>query len=270
MSADAPVRPAREPAAGDQSPRMPAHRRLLPLLKYAATPIVLGVVLLGLYLYISAQALSAVERRTLNASYIVSRTIKHLELTAIVAALVLVIAVPLGVVLTRSFARRFVAPVLALANIGQAIPSIGLLVLFAVAFITVGVNIIAMIAFVVYAILPILRNTMVGLEQVDHSTIEAARGMGMSRGAVLARVELPLAVPVILAGIRTSLVLTVGTVALATFIGAGGLGDIISAGITSNLLTTVAFAGAVMVAVLALLVDWVAGIAEDVLRPRGL
>lgn len=238
-------------------------------LRYAITPIVLAAVLLLLYAYVSTQPLDLIEQRSLNPSYLLSRTGKHLQLTAIVTALILAIAIPLGIVLTRPWAHRLSIPLLAAANIGQAVPSLGLIVLLAVTFVSLGVNYIAIIAFVLYGILPVLRNTIAGLHQVDSSTIEAARGMGMTRRAVLWNVELPLAVPVMLAGIRTALVITVGTVALGTFIGAGGLGDVISNGINSTR-NLVLMVGSVLVAVLALFIDWLAGIAEDVLQPRGL
>jgi osmoprotectant transport system permease protein len=99
--------------------------------------------------------------------------------------------------------------------------------------------------------------------------IEAGRGMGMSKNAVLFRIELPLAVPIMLAGIRTALVITIGTATLATFIGAGGLGALIETGISLNR-TPVLVTGAVLTSVLALFVDWLAGVAEDILRPKGL
>ncbi len=237
--------------------------------RYAVTPVALGLVLLALYLWVSAQPLDLIEQRSLSSTYIFSRMGKHMALTGVVAASVLVIAIPLGVLLTRAWSRRIAGPVLAVANMGQATPSLGLIVLFAVTFVSLGVNQIAVIAFVLYGILPVLRNTIAGLHQVDRSVVESARGMGMTRTAVLWQIELPLAVPVMLAGIRTALVITVGTVALATFVGAGGLGDIISNGINSNR-TVVLVTGSALVAVLALTVDWVAGIAEDLLRPRGL
>ncbi len=261
--------PPAAPARTGRVATAPGRRRGLLFLRTLGVPVALGLVLVTLYLWVSAQPLDRIEQQSLNYDYLVSRTIKHLELTAIVSGLVLLIAVPLGVVLTRAGARRFVSPMLALANIGQAVPSIGLLVLLAVAFIALPVNTIAVLAFVAYGILPVLRNTMVGLQQVDPFTVEAARGMGMSRSSVLARIELPLAVPVILAGVRTALVITTGTVALATFVGAGGLGDVISRGIASNK-TPVLVTGSVLVAVLALSIDWLAGLAEDYLRPRGL
>jgi osmoprotectant transport system permease protein len=266
MSLQAPPAAAAQAARGAATP---GSRRWLPLLRALGVPAALGLVLVALYLWVSAQPLDRIEQQSLNPDYLVSRTIKHLELTAVVSGLVLLIAVPLGVVLTRAGARRFVSPALAIANIGQAIPSIGLLVLLAVTFIALSVDTIAVLAFVVYGILPVLRNTMVGLQQVDRFTVEAARGMGMTRSSVLARIELPLAVPVILAGVRTALVITTGTVALATFVGAGGLGDVISRGIQSNK-TPVLVTGSVLVAVLALFIDWLAGLAEDYLRPRGL
>ena len=189
----------------------PATRRWAGLL---ARPAIVVVVLLVLYLVVSAQELDSIERRSLNAAYILSRTWQHVQLTAIVSVLVLLIAVPVGVLLTREGVRRWSGPVLTVANVSQAIPSIGLIVLFAVAFVSMPVYVIAVLAFVIHGVLPIVRNTIAGLGQVDRSVIEAARGMGMSRSRVLFQVELPLAVPVILAGVRTTLTITTGTVAL--------------------------------------------------------
>jgi osmoprotectant transport system permease protein len=156
---------------------------------------------------------------------------------------------------------------MALTNIGQAIPSIGLLVLLGV---TLGIGFTyAVIALVAYSVLPVLRNTIVGLQQVDRSLIEAGRGMGMTKGAVLRRIELPLAVPVILAGIRTALIINVGTATLATFTGAGGFGDLINNGLRLGR-DNVIFVGAALTALLALTIDWIASVAEDLLRPKGL
>src|SRR5699024_8355086 len=132
-------------------------------------------------------------------------------------------------------------------------------------------------ALVAYTILPVLRNTMVGLNGVDPKLVEAGRGMGMSALAVLVRVELPLAVPVILAGVRTALVLLVGTARLAASITggavgvltAGGLGILIITGINLYL-NSLLFSGALLVALLALLVDWLGRVVEHVARPRGL
>jgi osmoprotectant transport system permease protein len=211
--------------------------------------------------------LDSIEQRELNAETITRYLIDHLKLASFATAAVVVLAVSTGVLLTRPFARQ-ISPILVnVANIGQGVPSIGVLVLLAIFF---GLGfLIALVALIVYAFLPVLRNTMVGLQQVDRSVIESARGMGMSKTAVLFRIELPLAVPIMLAGIRTALVITIGTAALATFVGAGGLGALIETGISLQR-TPVLVTGAVLTAVLALLVDWLAGVAEAILRPRGL
>jgi osmoprotectant transport system permease protein len=125
------------------------------------------------------------------------------------------------------------------------------------------------LALVLYAVLPVLRNTVVGISGVDGRLVEAGRGMGMSATAVLFKVELPLAVPVILAGIRTALVLLVGTATLAVFVDGGGLGILITTGITLYL-NSLLISGALLVALLALSVDWVGRVVEHVARPRGL
>jgi osmoprotectant transport system permease protein len=127
----------------------------------------------------------------------------------------------------------------------------------------------AVIALTLYAILPVLRNTIVGLQGVDRTLVEAGRGVGMSGVSVLLRVELPLALPVIMAGVRTALVLLVGTATLATFINGGGLGATLQAGI-SLLRYSVIVWGAVLVALLALLIEWIGRVLELVARPKGV
>jgi osmoprotectant transport system permease protein len=117
--------------------------------------------------------------------------------------------------------------------------------------------------------LPVLRNTMVGLDQVDRSYMEAGKGMGYSRFHVLSRIELPLAVPIILAGVRTALVINVGTAALATFIGGGALGETINSGLKLQR-NTALFVGAALVGLLALLIDWLAALAQYFLKPKGI
>jgi osmoprotectant transport system permease protein len=125
------------------------------------------------------------------------------------------------------------------------------------------------IALTLYGLLPVLRNTITGLDGIDPTLVEAGRGLGMSSASVLLRVELPLALPVIMTGVRTALVLVVGTATLATFIAAGGLGDIIQTGI-SLFLPKLMVAGAVLVALLALLIEWLGRLLELVARPKGL
>jgi osmoprotectant transport system permease protein len=254
-----PVPPARA-AAGVPAPRSRGWR-------YFTTPLVLAALCLLLFLWVRSLPLDSIEARRLNWDFISHALWQHVKLAAISTVLVVVIAVSLGIVLTRPGARRVSPFVLALTNIGQAIPSIGLLVLLGLT-LGIGFNY-AIIALVVYSILPVLRNTMVGLQQVDRSLIEAGRGMGMTKASVLRRIELPLAVPVILAGIRTALIINVGTATLATFTGAGGLGDLINNGLRLGR-DNVIFVGATLTALLALTIDWIASVAEDLLRPKGL
>ncbi len=221
----------------------------------------------ALLLYLNGQQLDEIEQRSINRSVITHLLLQHVELAAVSSLAVIAISVPLGVLLTRPRMRRASTVILGVANIGQAVPSIGVLVLLAV---TVGIGFQkAVFALVISSALPVLRNTMVGLTQVDQSLIDAGRGMGLTKNAILFRVELPLAVPVILSGIRVALILNVGSATLATFTNAGGLGTLIDTGIALNRIP-ILLTGSVLTALLALTVDWLAGLAERVLRPRGL
>ncbi|PZF30228.1 ABC transporter permease [Curtobacterium sp. MCLR17_045] len=230
-------------------------------------PIAILVVLAGFAVWLATADLTPTERTTLNPADILALTGQHLVLTLQSTVLVLVIGIPLGVVLTRGPLRRASPYVLAVANFGQAAPAVGLIVLLAA---WLGLNSRSVVvALVLYAILPVLRNTMIGVQSVDARLVEAGRGMGMSAFSVLMRVELPLAVPVMLSGIRTALVLLVGTASLATFVGAGGLGLLITTGVTL-FLPKLLVAGALLVALLALSIDWLGRVVETVARPKGL
>ncbi len=246
----------------------PVRRERRSVGSYLFMPVFLALVCVGLYVYVSNQELDTIEARSLNATNILNAIWEHIQLAAVSTVFVVLIAIPLGVVMTRPFTRSFRGVLLTLANIGQAVPTIGLLALLAVAFVFIGFSA-AIVGLVAYAVLPVLRNTIVGLGQVDENILEAGRGMGISKFGVLRRIELPLSVPIILAGVRTALVINVGTATLAAYINAGGLGRIIIAGLSTNRIT-VQITGALLTAVLALLIDYLAGIAEDVLRPKGL
>ncbi|GAB2618904.1 ABC transporter permease [Pseudactinotalea suaedae] len=223
----------------------------------------------ALVIWLLTADLSPVERETLNARSLLQLIGQHLWLTVVGTVIVLAIAVPLGVLLTRGPMRRFAGGVLAVANFGQAAPAVGLIVLIAAApFLPDGFWA-AIIALVIYAALPVLGNTMVGIRGVDQRLVEAGRGMGMTAPAVLFRVELPLAVPVMLSGVRTALVLLVGTAALASFINGGGLGLLITTGVNLYELR-VLVTGALLTALLALLIDWAGRVVEHVARPKGM
>ncbi|MEV1288626.1 ABC transporter permease [Micromonospora sp. NPDC049679] len=237
------------------------------LRSHAAMPVVLAVVLLATYLWVQSLQLDDIERRSLNADILVRMLAEHLKLTAVTTVIVVIVAVGAGILLTRPALRWLAPAATGLANIGQATPAIGLLVLLSL-WLGIGFTT-ALIGLIAYALLPVLQNTIVGLNQVDRKLIEAGHGIGMSPLAVLTRVELPLAVPVILAGVRTALVLAVGVATLATFIDAGGLGGLIVTGIKLQR-TPVLVTGAVLTAALALLLDWLGGVITDLFRPRGL
>jgi osmoprotectant transport system permease protein len=195
------------------------------------------------------------------------QTIQHLTIAFWSTVIVILIAVPAGVALTRPGLRRFGPAILSVANSGQSLPAYGLLIIFLV---ILGQGITTVIwALVLYALLPVLRNTMVGLDGVDRSTIEAGRGMGMTKWQALVQIELPLAVPVIIAGVRTAMIINIGMATLAFLIGGGGLGITINSGLKLQQ-DPVLLVGAVMVAIVALTFDWLGAVAERYLRPRGL
>ena len=237
------------------------------LIRYGAMPFALVLICFVLYWWVGQQSLDSIERRVLDRNVVESSVLEHIKLVAVSTAIVIAGAVPLGVFLTRPFAKLLVPFMIGLANMGQALPSLGVLVVLALLW-GIGFKY-AVVALVLYAFLPVLRNTMVGLQQVDSFVKDAARGQGMTKFLILTRVELPLAVPVILAGVRTALIINVGTATIAVLTNAGGLGEIIYAGIVQGR-TVVLIAGSVMTAVFALFVDFLAGVAEDWLSPRGL
>lgn len=203
----------------------------------------------------------------LRSSRLWRQTGEHLLVTFWSTLLVLVVAIPLGIALTRPGLRRLAGPFLTVATSGQAIPAYGLIILFYVLMGTGTTS--AVVALATFAVLPVLRNTMVGLDQVDKAIVEAGRGMGLSRWRTLVQIELPLAVPVILAGVRTALVINVGMASLVFLIGAGGLGETINSGLKLQRETAI-FVGGALVALLALVVDFLAGLLERFLRPKGL
>ncbi|NIH86192.1 ABC transporter permease subunit [Amycolatopsis granulosa] len=231
-------------------------------------PAVVAVVVAAVVAWALARDNDAIEAENLNAARLLEATWQHLLITVAVAAIVVGVAVPLGAVLTRSWARP-VAPVfLTIANIGQAAPALGVIVLFFLWTSWEGFWC-AVLPIAFYSLLPVLRNTIVGITSVDPALIDAGRGIGMSGRAVLFRIELPLAVPLILAGLRTSLVLAVGTATLAFFVNGGGLGELIDTGYKLNRVP-VLVTGAILAVGLALLIDWLGAVMERVFGPRGL
>ncbi|CAN5698991.1 ABC transporter permease [soil metagenome] len=244
------------------------QRTLLRRARFVGVPLAVALACLAMYLYVQSQDLDNIERRIITFANIRRAAGEQIEIALWATALTLVIAVPLGIALTRPWARRIAPIVIAVANIGQGIPAIGLLFFVYIQLVRSG-STATVLGMAIYAILPVLRGTMVGLQQVDRGVVKAARGMGMGKGEVLVRVEMPLAVPILLTGVRTALVLTVATAVLAAFIGGGTFGSLIISGQAQGRPLAVAV-GSLGAASLAILADWVGGIVEDLLRPKGL
>ncbi|MHC4198587.1 MAG: ABC transporter permease/substrate-binding protein [Planctomycetota bacterium] len=200
-------------------------------------------------------------------------TYEHVFLVVTALKIALAIALPLGVFLAKTKWERFSATVLAAVGSVQTVPSLALVALVAVLFSklrlpTIGVSL-GMVALVVYSLLPIVRNTYTGIRQVDPSVVEVARGMGMTPRQILLKVELPLSLPVVMAGIRIAVVWTIGVGMLCGLIGAGGLGSLIWIGL-SMISPDHLLAGSAPAVALALLANWGLGRVERWLTPAGL
>jgi len=249
--------------AGDRASRSAARRWA----RRTVQPVLCLVAVGGALAYVHLADVSESEKRSLGVPHLLMLLRQHMEISLAATVLTCAIAIPLGVALTRGRFRRFATPIITVSGFGQAAPAIGLIALGAVLF---GIGAVgAVAALTVYGALPIIANTVTGLNGVDDRLIEAARGMGMPTSTTLLRVELLLALPVIIAGVRTALVLIVGTAALASFTGAGGLGQLITTGIKLQQTVTL-IVGAVLVAALALFIDWLARMVEVVAAPKGL
>ncbi|MEH7381958.1 ABC transporter permease [Bacillus sp. JJ1533] len=192
---------------------------------------------------------------------------QHITIVLISGFLAILVSIPLGVFVTRERFRKSESWIVNIANLGQTIPSLAVLAL-AMGFLGIGMKA-AIVALFIYSLLPILQNTIAGIRSVDHNTIDAARGIGLTPFQVLMKIELPNAASSIIAGIRTALVINIGTAALAYLIGGGGLGAWIFTGVRlfdNGFLIS----GAVPVTLLALLVDYFFRIMQQVLEPKGL
>ena len=183
--------------------------------------------------------------------------LEHLQLSAVSIALALVFGLLLGILIAEQ--DKFSIPVLGTINFIYTIPSIAL---FGILLPLTGLgNTTAIIALTVYALLPVVRNTYAGLSNIDPVILEAGIGMGSTRWQLLWKIKLPLALPVIMAGVRNMVVMVIATCGIASFIGAGGLGVAIFRGITTYQLS-LTYLGSLMIAAVALLCDILLGVAE--------
>jgi osmoprotectant transport system permease protein len=193
-------------------------------------------------------------------------TLQHLWLVGWSTLFAIVIGIPLGIAIARHPASS--RPVLTIANIIQTIPSLALFgFLLPVPWLFERADRLAILALTLYALLPVIRNTYTGIRGVDPAVVEAGRGMGLTDSQLLFQVQLPLALSVILSGVRVAIVISVGLATIAAFIGAGGLGGFIFRGV-AMVNNQLILAGAIPAAILALLADFSVGWLERRLQPR--
>ncbi len=198
---------------------------------------------------------------------VIDFTAQHLELVLTSSIYIISVGLFLGVMVTRENFREFLPLVNNIVNSGQTVPTLAIVAIMAP---IIGLGFMpALVALIAYGLLPVVRNTIAGIESVSVSIVDSARGMGMTSQQILLRVELPIASRIIMAGIRTSMVINIGTATLGAFVGSGGLGIPIASGLS---MTVDAFIllGAIPAALLAILTDYVLGRLEVVLTPRGL
>ncbi|MGD0543066.1 MAG: ABC transporter permease [Candidatus Acidiferrales bacterium] len=196
---------------------------------------------------------------------ILQATLEHVWLVAMSMLLAVAIGVPLGIIVTRQ--PWLSKPILGGANIAETIPSLALFgFLLPVPWLGERADRLVIVALTLYALLPIIRNTSTGIESINAAVREAARGMGMTENQILWQVELRLAMPTILAGVRVATVLTIGIATIAAAVGAGGLGEFIFRGL-AMVNNQLILAGAIPAAALALLADFILSLLERRLRP---
>ena len=200
-----------------------------------------------------------------NGSQILALLVEHIQLTAVAVGIAILIGVPLGILI--SYVKSLSKPIVGVANVIQAVPSMAMLGL-AIPLLGIGV-LPAIFMVTLYSLLPIIKNTYTGIASIDPEMVEAAKGIGLTRGQVLTKVKIPMALPVIMAGVRISAVTAVGLMTMAAFIGAGGLGYMVFSGIrTANNLQILA--GAIPACILALIVDYIMSLVEKLVTPLSL
>jgi osmoprotectant transport system permease protein len=200
-----------------------------------------------------------------NSAYILEKVGEHLYLAGVAVLLACAVGIPVGFLITNN--KKVASIVVGIANTIQTIPSLALFA-FAISVFGIGADN-AIFALFLYALLPIIKNTLIGIRNVSPTMIEAARGMGMSRAQIMFQVEVPLAISVIMGGVRIATVTAIGIATIATLIGAGGLGQLIYQGI-GMMNYEMIFAGAICSAALALLADFLLGLIEKKLTSKGL
>lgn len=228
-------------------------------LKIFIVPLILILLGVGIVWYVVENPTDTMVARMLTYDFISNSLRQHLSMVVFSMLAAIAVGVPVGIMLSRPSLYYVGRIIENIVNVGQTVPSLAILALF-FTILGLGFNT-AVFALWLYSILPILRNTYAGISSVKPEVVESAKGMGMSPLNVLAKVEMPIAYPIIIAGIRTAVVINVGTATLATFIGAGGLGDLIVTGISLRR-DMIIFTGAALSAITAILLDYIIGQVE--------
>jgi osmoprotectant transport system permease protein len=198
-----------------------------------------------------------------NAGYVFEQFTRHFLISIYGVLFAAIVAIPLGFWIARH--KKMADWIIGAANVIQTIPSLALL---SILMLGLGLGSDTVIATVfLYSLLPIIKNTYTGVRNVDAALLDTGKGMGMTRMQLTYLVELPLSLSVIMAGLRNALVVAIGITAIGTFIGAGGLGDIISRGVNATNGTAIILAGAIPTALMAVLADWLLGLLEKRLDP---
>ena len=198
-----------------------------------------------------------------NGSYVFEQFTRHFLISIYGVLFAAIVAIPLGFWIARN--KKLADWIIGAANVIQTIPSVALL---SILMLGLGLGSDTVIATVfLYSLLPIIKNTYTGVRNVDAALLDTGKGMGMTRMQLTYLVELPLSLSVIMAGLRNALVVAIGITAIGTFIGAGGLGDIISRGVNATNGTAIILAGAIPTALMAVLADWLLGLMEKRLDP---
>ncbi len=198
-----------------------------------------------------------------NAGYVWEQFYRHFLMSAYGVLFAAIVAIPLGILISRY--HKLSPWVMSLANIIQTIPALAMLAVLMLVM-GLGTNTVVFSLFL-YSLLPIIKNTYTGIQNVDKALLDSGKAMGMTKFQVLRMVELPLAMSVIMAGLRTALVITIGIATIGTFIGAGGLGDIILRGTNATDGTAIILAGAIPTALMAVIADIVMAWVERKLSP---
>lgn len=198
-----------------------------------------------------------------NGSYVLHQFFRHFLISIYGVIFASVVAIPIGFFIARRY--RLSGIVISTANVIQTVPSLAMISILMI-FMGLGVNTVIMAVFL-YSLLPIIKNTYTGVKSVDENLIDVAKSMGMSKKQVIMKIELPLSMSIIMAGIRNALVMAVGVTAIGTFIGAGGLGDIITRGIKVSNGSAIIMAGALPTALMAVISDFLLQFVEKILDP---